>query len=201
MEKNKICYLSTIIFMIPLIVLSSIILSVKIKTSNLETIIYTSDEFSSKCYNLTYSFIYKQNSDERYLSLDSYLSSFISVCIVIIITFTLKIIFSAIFTMFIEEENDDAGNCIYLFHIDSPARILFFIPGLVCVILLRIRSYTDNCEAFMNYYELCSAYYGENFKNNFSAIINVKTYTLCVVIFFVWEIIYHGIIGLYIARQ
>ena len=102
--------------------------------------------------------------------------------------------------MFIEEENDDEGNCL-LFYIDSPARILFFIPGLVCVILLRIRSYTDNYEAFMNYYELCSAYYGENFKNNFSAIINVKTYTLCVVIFFVWEIICHGIIVSYITCQ
>ena len=201
MHKNNICYLTTIIFMLPLIVLSSIILSVNIKTSNLETIIYSSDEISSECYNLTYSFIFKQSSDERYLSLDSYLSSFISVCIVIIVTFILKIIFSAIFAMLIEEEMVDGANCMYLFYIDSPARILSFIPGLVCVILLRIRSYTDNCEAFMNYYDLCSAYYGENFKNNFSSIINVKTYTLCVVIFFVWEIIYHGIIGLYISCQ
>ena len=115
MHKNNICYLTTIIFMIPLIVLSSIILSVNIKTSNLETIIYSSDEISSECYNLTYSFIFKQSSDERYLSLYSYLSSFISVCVVIIVTFILKIIFSAIFAMLIEEEMVDGANCMYLF--------------------------------------------------------------------------------------
>ena len=201
MHKNNICYLTTIIFMIPLIVLSSIILSVNIKTSNLETIIYSSDEISSECYNLTYSFIFKQSSDERYLSLDSYLSSFISVCIVIIVTFIIKIIFSAILLCWLKKKwLMELIVCIYSIPI-LLQEFLSFIPGLVCVILLRIRSYTDNCEAFMNYYDLCSAYYGENFKNNFSSIINVKTYTLCVVIFFVWEIIYHGIIGLYISCQ
>ena len=88
--------------MIPPIVLSSIILSVNIKISNLENIINSSYEFSSECYNLTYSFIYQQNKDERYLSLDSYLTSFISVCLVIIVFYTLKIIYTPFFTMMLE---------------------------------------------------------------------------------------------------
>ena len=62
-------YLTTIIFMIPLIILSVIILSINIKTSNLESIISSPDQISSECYNLTYSFINEQKSDEKYLSL------------------------------------------------------------------------------------------------------------------------------------
>ena len=142
MHKNNICYLTTIIFMIPLIVLSSIILSVNIKTSNLETIIYSSDEISSECYNLTYSFIFKQSSDERYLSLDSYLSSFISVCVVIIVTFILKIIFSAIFAMLIEEEMVDGANCMYLFYIDSPCKnFIFYSRTGMCNIIKNKKLY------------------------------------------------------------
>ena len=88
LHKYNICYLTSIIFMIPLIVIPSIILSINIKTSYLETIIKSSGEYSSECYNLTYSFIYNQNTDERYLSLDSFLTSFISVCIVIIVSYS-----------------------------------------------------------------------------------------------------------------
>ena len=50
----------------------------------------------------------------------------------------------------------------------------------------------------MNYYELCSLNYGGNFKDNFSGIMKIKTFTLCVVILFVWEIIYHLIIDLFV---
>ena len=103
--------------------------------------------------------------------------------------------------MVIEEEMTDEANKMYLFYIASPVRILAFIPSIVCVILLRIRSYTDNCEQFMNYYNLCLPEYGENFKNNFSDIMNIKTYTLCVLIFFVWEIVYNVLIMLFIGAQ
>ena len=201
-HKNNIAYLTLVLFMLPLIILPSIILNVDIETTNLENIISSSDNKTSECYNLTYSFIYQQNLDERYLSLKSYLRSFISVCIVIIIAYSLKIIFSIYFSlMVIEEEMTDEANKMYLFYIASPVRILAFIPSIVCVILLRIRSYTDNCEQFMNYYNLCLPEYGENFKNNFSDIMNIKTYTLCVLIFFVWEIVYNVLIMLFIGAQ
>ena len=134
LHGNNIRYLSTIIFMIPPIVLSSIILSINIKTSNLEYIINSSDEFSSECYNLTYSFINQQNIDERYLSLDSYLTSFKSVCIVIIVFYTLKIIYTPFFAMMLEREMTDGANGMYLIYFALPARILFFIPLNVCVI-------------------------------------------------------------------
>ena len=197
-HKYNICYLTSIIFMIPLIVLPSIILSINIKTSNLETIIKSSEEYSSECYNLTYSFLNNQKTDERYLSLDSYLTSFISVCIVIIVSYSINIIYTAFFSKIFIEDNEDGYNAYILFYGDTPVRIIFFIPSIVCVILLRIRSYTDNCEAFIKYYELCSINYGDEFKDNFSGIMKIKTYTLCVVILFVLEIIYHLIIGLYI---
>ena len=184
--------------MIPLIVIPSIILSINIKTSNLETIIKSSEEYSSECYNLTFNFIYNQNADERYLSLDSYLTSFISVCIVIIVSYSLNIIFTTIFSTLLEEDHEDCANEQALFFFDTPIRIIFFIPSIVCVILLRIRSYTDNCEAFMNYYELCSLNYGDDFKDNFSGIMKIEIFTLCVIILFVWEIIYHLIIFLFI---
>ena len=67
--------------------------------------------------------------------------------------------------------------------------------------ILRKRSYTDNCETFMKYYELCSSKYGDGFKANFSNIMNITTFTLCVVILFVWKIIYHLIISLFIFCQ
>ena len=201
-HRNNIAYLTLILFMLPLIILPSIILKVNIETSNLENIINSSDNKTLECYNLTYSFIYQQNLDERYLSLKSYLKSFISVCIVIIIAYSLKIILSIYFSlMVIEEEMTDEANKMYLLLIAGPARILSFIPSIVCVILLRIRSYTDNCEEFMNYYDLCFPEYGENFKNSFSDIMNIKTYTLCVLIFFVWEIVYNVLINIFIFCQ
>ena len=77
--RDNICYLTVIIFMIPLIVLSAIILCVKIKTSNLKRIINSSTRNSSNayCYDQTDSFINNQKSDENYSSLHSYLKSFI----------------------------------------------------------------------------------------------------------------------------
>jgi len=91
LNNNNKYYLSIIIFMIPIIVLSIIILSVKIKTSNLESIISSPvQKNASLCYNLTNSFINEQKSDERYLSLHSYLKSFTPVCIVIIIIYFIK---------------------------------------------------------------------------------------------------------------
>ncbi len=54
LNNNNKYYLSIIIFMIPIIVLSIIILSVKIKTSNLESIISSPvQKNASLCYNLT----------------------------------------------------------------------------------------------------------------------------------------------------
>ena len=195
---NNICYLTIILFIIPLIVLPSIILSVKIETSNLESIIKSPMQYSSLCYNQTYSFINEQESDERYLSLHSYLKSFKSVYIVIIITYSIKIIFSICFGLIIEGGMTGDGNAMYLFCFDLPSRILSFIPLIVCVILLRSRSNTENCEAFINYYELCSQVYGDDFKNNFSSIMDIKTYTFWVLILFIVEIVYHAIIFIFV---
>ena len=200
MNRNNKLYLSIIIFIIPLIVLPIIILTVKIPTSDLKDIISSNNDLS-ECYNLTYSFIYNQKSDENYSSLHSYLKSFISVCIVIIIIYFLKIIYTACFAFTLEGRMVDGANGMYLFYIDFPARIISFIPVIVCVILLRIRSYTKNCEVFMDYYNLCSSYYGDSFKNTFSNIMNIRTYTLCVVILFALEIIYHAIIAFAIMTQ
>ena len=44
LHKYNICYLTSIIFMIPLIVIPSLILMINIKTSNLENIIKYSEE-------------------------------------------------------------------------------------------------------------------------------------------------------------
>ena len=193
MNRNNKIYLSIIIFIIPLIVLPIIILTVKIPTSDLKNIINSNNDLS-ECYNLTYSFIYKQKSDENYSSLHSYLKSFISVCIVIIIIYFLKIIYTACFAFTLEGRMVDGANGMYLFFIDFPARIISFIPVIVCVILLRVRSYTKKCEVFMDYYNLCSSYYGDSFKNTFSNIMNIRTYTLSVVILSALEFIYHTII-------
>ena len=182
--------------MVPLIVLSAIILNTDIKTSDLKNIIISSDEFSSNCYNLTLSFIKEQNSDERYKSLDSYLKSLEPVCIALIVFYSITIFFSAITGMFLKESQRlDITNLLIILYSNIPVRIILLISSITCITILRIRSYTDNCEVFMNYYELCSAYYGDNFKNNFSNIINVKTYTLCIIILFVWDIVYYAIIS------
>ena len=193
MNRNNKIYLSIIIFIIPLIVLPIIILTVKIPTSDLKDIISSNNDLS-ECYNLTYSFIYNQKSEENYSSLHSYLKSFISVCIVIIIIYFLKIIYTACFAFTLEGRMVDGANGMYLFFIDFPARIISFIPVIVCVILLRVRSYTKKCEVFMDYYNLCSSYYGDSFKNTFSNIMNIRTYTLSVVILSALEFIYHTII-------
>jgi len=185
--------------MIPIIVLSIIILSVKIKTSNLESIISSPvQKNASLCYNLTNSFINEQKSDERYLSLHSYLKSFTPVCIVIIIIYFIKIIFSACIGMIFEEDVPDA---MLLLYINLPGRILSFIPSIVCVIILIIKSFNKKCELFMNYYDLCSPIYGDDFKNNFSNIMHIKIYASLTLIFFIAEIVYHAIIFRYILRK
>ena len=198
---NSKVYLNTIIFMIPPIILSVIILCINRKSSNLESIISSPDQISSECYNLTYSFINEQKSDEKYLSLNSYLKSFIALCIVIIIVYFIKIFYTVYFSRIIESSMKDSANAMFICFIDAPGRILSFIPLIICVILLRVRSNTNNCEVFMNYYNLCSAYYGDSFKNNFSSIMNIRTYTLWVVILFVLEIVYHAIVAIYILAQ
>ena len=141
----------------------------------------------------TYYFVKEQNTDERYISLNTYLKSLTPLCIVIIVFYSLKIILSFIFTRLLEPEMVEA-NTLYICFFYIPARIITFIPIIVCVILLRIRGYTTKCEVFMNFYEQCSKYYGESFIDNFKDIMRINTLTLCVVILFVWEVVYHGII-------
>ena len=122
---NNICYLTIILFIIPLIVLPSIILSVKIETSNLESIIKSPMQYSSLCYDQTYSFINEQESDERYLSLHSYLKLFTPVWIAIIIIYVIKIIVSVCFLLILKEDKREYLNEIYLCFCDIPGRILF----------------------------------------------------------------------------
>ena len=117
----------------------------------------------SDCYDLTYSFVKEQNTDERYISLNTYLKSLTPLCIVIIVFYSIKIIFTLCFSGIIEPDMMDWANGMYLCYMDVPARIISFIPIIVCVILLRTRGYTTNCEVFMNYYEQCSIYYGDDF--------------------------------------
>ena len=192
---KNLCYASIIIFIIPLIVLSSLILSINIETENLEKIIDTPQN-QSDCYEFTYSFIKDQSTDERYISLNSYLQSLKPLCIVIIVFYSLKTIYTPIFSCIVEQDNRDSANGMYVCFIDAPARIISFIPIIVCVILLRIRGYTTKCQAFMDYYEECSKYYGSNFVDNFKSIMRINTFTLCIVILFVWEVVYHLIIAL-----
>ena len=154
-NKNSIIFITTVIFMIPLIVLSSLILRTKIETENLEKIIDT-PQSQSDCYELTYSFVKEHNTDERYISLNTYLKSLTPVCIVIIVFYSIKMILSIGFSCFLESEMTDGANAMYLCYFDVPARILSFIPIIVCVILLRVRGYTTKCEVFMNFYEQCS---------------------------------------------
>ena len=199
-NKNSIIFTTTVIFMIPLIVLSSLILRTKIETENLEKII-DNPQSQSDCYELTYSFVKEHNTDERYISLNTYLKSLTPVCIVIIVFYSIKMILSIGFSCFLESEMTDGANAMYLCYFDVPARILSFIPIIVCVILLRVRGYTTKCEVFMNFYEQCSKYYGESFIDNFKGIMRINTLTLCVVIFFVWEVVYHGIIFAFIVFQ
>ena len=131
LNRNNICYLTIILFIIPPIVLSAIILSVKIKASNLECIISSPEQISSECYNLTYSFINEQKSDENFLPLNSYLKSFTPLCIVIIIAYTIKIFYSTYFSMILEGGRKDGADGMYLIIIDTPARILSCIPLIV----------------------------------------------------------------------
>ena len=141
----------------------------------------------------TYYFVKEQNTDERYISLNTYLKSLTPLCIVIIVFYSLKIILSFIFTRLLIQEMVEA-NTLYICFFYIPARIITFIPIIVCVILFRIRGYTTKCEVFMNFYEQCSKYYGESFIDNFKDIMRINTLTLCVVILLVLEVVYHGII-------
>ena len=134
---DNILLATTVFFMIPLIVLSSLILSTKIKTENLEKIIDT-PQSQSDCYLFTYYFVKEQNTDERYISLNTYLKSLTPLCIVIIVFYSLKIILSFIFTRLLIQEMVEA-NTLYICFFYIPARIITFIPIIVCVILLRIR--------------------------------------------------------------
>ena len=100
----------------------------------------------------TYYFVKEQNTDERYISLNTYLKSLTPLCIVIIVFYSLKIILSFIFTRLLIQEMVEA-NTLYICFFYIPARIITFIPIIVCVILLRIRGYTTKCEVswiFMN---------------------------------------------------
>ena len=200
LDRNSKAYLSIILFIIPIIVLSAVILSVKIETSNLKNIISSHDKFSSECYNLTYSFINEKNSDKNYISLHSYLKSFQGPCTVIIIIFSIKIFYTIFFTSILENMIWGYKD-ICLIYVDVPGRIISFIPVIICIILLGIRIDRDNCEVFMNYYNLCSAYYGDNFKKNFANIMNIIIYAICIAIIFVLEIIYHAFIFKYILDQ
>ena len=95
--------------------------------------------------------------------------------------------------MIFVEYNSDGANGMYCLMFDVPGRILTFIPSIVCVIILMIRSSTKNCESFMYYYDLCSPVYGDDFKNNFSNIMNIKIYIISTLVLFIVEIIYHYI--------
>ena len=95
----------------------------------------------------------------------------------------------------------DGGNVLCLVYAVIPVRIITFIPLIVCVILLRLRSDTENCTEFMNYYDLCSIDYGDDFINSFSNIMKITTYTLWVVILFGVEIFYHLIVALCIGCE
>ena len=61
LNKPNILYLTVILFMIPPIVLSFIILSVKIKISNLQSIINSLGKNIPPCYEYTLSFINEKN--------------------------------------------------------------------------------------------------------------------------------------------
>ena len=99
-------------------------------------------------------------------------------------------------------ENMAGGyNAMILLYVDVPGRIISFIPVIICIILLGIRIDRDNCKVFMDYYNLCSAYYGDNFKKNFASIMNIRIYAICVAIIFALEIICHAFIFKYILDQ
>ena len=131
----------------------------------------------------------------------SYLKSFTPVCIAIIIIYVIKIIVSVCFGLILKEDKRGYLNEIYLYFCDIPGRILFFIPSLIWVIKLIARISDKKCELFMKYYELWSPIYGNDFKNNFSSIMNIKIYTFLIFIFFIAEIAYHAIIFRYILAQ
>ncbi len=52
-------------------------------------------------------------------------------------SYTLKIVHCGFFSTMLEEEMADGANGMYLFYFSTPARILLFIPSIVCVILLQ----------------------------------------------------------------
>ena len=199
-HRNNTCYATTLIFMVPLIVLSSFILVINIRTENLEKIIDTPQE-QTECYLLTYSFVKEQSTDERYLSLNSYLKSLKPFSIAIIVCYSVKIIYSSIFTSLFTKNTKYGANGMLIVYFVVPARIISFIPIIVCVILLGVFVYNKKSEIFMKYYEECSKYYGESFINNFSNIIKINIYTLCIIVLFAWEIIYHAIITLCIMFE
>ena len=197
-NRNNILYVIIIIFIIPSIVLTSIILSSKIEVSNLESNIISHEQNKTECYNLTYNFINNKQSNKIYLSLDSYLESFLVPCIVIIVAYSAKIIFTAFFGLILECSKDGIHPfCLCIFEL--PARLIFFVPLIVFIVILRIRSNIEFCQDFIDYYNFCSDELGDNFKYSFSNIMNISTYTLWIIILFVLEIIYHGIIFCYIG--
>ena len=140
-NKNNAFFVTTVIFMIPLIVLSSLILSTKIKTENLEKII-DAPHNPSDCYDLTYSFVKEQNTDERYISLNTYLKSLTPLCIVIIVFYSIKIIFTLCFSGIIEPDMMDGVKWYVFMLYGCPSKnYIFYSNNSLCNIIKNQRIY------------------------------------------------------------
>ena len=146
---NNYLYLGTILFMIPLIIFPFIILSKKIDTSNLQNILALNKNVSSECYKFTYSFIYESKSDKNYLSLESYLDSLTISCIVLIIIYFIRIIFSFCLGNSFASTPIDGGNGMFIAYICLPFSLIALIPISICISKLNKRSLHENCELFI----------------------------------------------------
>ena len=192
-NKNNAFFVTTVIFMIPLIVLSSLILSTKIKTENLEKI-KDAPHNPSHCYNLTYSF--EKRAKYRW-------KIYIIKYIFKIINTSLYSYYSILFyknnfyTLFFWNywTRYDWWSKWYVFMLyGCPSKnYIFYSNNSLCNIIKNQRIYNK----LRSVHELLWTMFHilwDNFIDNFKGIMIINTLTLCAVILFVWEVVYHGIV-------
>ena len=196
-NRNNCLYFGTILFMIPLIIFSFRILFTKTDISNLKNILAYFGDDSSKCYKLTYSFIYESKLDKNYLSLESYLGSLNTPCIVLIITYFIRIMFSACFGNTFASTGIDGGNGMFIVYFCLPFSLIALIPISICISYFNLENY----ELFMNYYKLCSNYYGDEFKNSLNNIMNIQKLTKNIKYSVYFEMAYHFLVFYLIFAQ
>ena len=85
----------------------------------------------------------------------------------------------------------------YIVYFCLPFSLIALIPILICISYFNLENY----ELFMNYYKLCSNYYGDEFKNSLNNIMNIQKLTKNIKYSVYFEMAYHFLVFYLICAQ